>query len=856
MMADKDTSNKHIYACVRLLDAPYHIDREYTYYIPRDMADEISPGVFVTVPFGGGNRKKTAIVTSTSDETDVTGVKPILSITNRAAALTPDLLGLCSFLSQQTLSTYGEAVRTVVPSAALSKIREFYTVTDKEPNENKSNSLSTKALYVYSFIKAHGRVSDAKLRSEFGDATATAELTSALVRHGYIKRELDVCESTNVMYDVDVALAVTADEAREIASGGVGAKVKLRSKRAREILAYLADAGEGAFITEDMLEDALGPVGAQLKMLADANLVTLTKRERWRNPYADIKCVEHSPVILSNTQKRAFNTILSLYKSGEAKAALLHGVTGSGKTQVIISMIDEVIADGRGVIILVPEIALTPQTVSIYCSRYGQRVAVIHSSLSAGERADAWRRVRAGEADIVVGTRSAVFAPIANLGMIVIDEEQEHTYKSDMPPKYSAHDVARYRCATSNALMLLSSATPSLQSYHKAVGGTYTLVTLSERYGDAVLPEVTVVDMRREKAAGATSPISSHLASALAETISRGEQAILFLNRRGYNIFLSCRSCGEAVQCPRCSVALTYHVHRRLADTSTPEEYRAEHGAAGRLVCHYCGYTVQVPEKCPSCGGENLYYMGYGTQRIEQELVELVPGARILRMDADTTRTKSAYDNLIGAFKRHEADILLGTQMVTKGHDFPLVTLVGVLLAESSLYLDDYRAGERTFSLITQVIGRAGRSSLPGRAIIQTYTPENENLRLACAQDYEAFYKSEIELRRRYVFPPFCDIAQITLTSEDEAALAAATVRLDKYIRASCEGEYKDVSIVMFGPFEAPIYRINGKYRMRVVIKCKLSRRTRQFFDDILRGYGSKLGRSVTVSLDFNPNTI
>ena len=831
------------YAGCRILDAPYHADREYTYYIPRELADEIRPGVFVTVPFGGGNRKKTAVITSVTDETGLENCKPVDSITNREIALSDEMLGLCRYLTEHTLCSFGEAVRAAVPQGALSRIRDTYSL----PGGSVPEGLSEKASFICNFVGMHGTVSGDRLRAEFGDTKSTTEALAALVRRGLLMRTLDVRESRNEVTVTEVTLSVSTEEAQRLSSDK-----KLRSARSREILRYLSNVGGTA--DEDELRDALGPVKTQLKSLSEKGYVTLSERRVLRNPFSSVP-EDKKQLVLSEAQTRAFDTLLELYGSGEPKAALLHGVTGSGKTSVIRAMIDAVTADGRSVIILVPEISLTPQTVSIFCGSYGSRVAVMHSSLSAGERLDAWRRVRSREADIVIGTRSAIFAPTENLGMIVIDEEQEHTYKSDSQPKYTAHDVARYRCAQNRALMLLSSATPSLASYHKAREGIYTLVPLTERYGNAQLPTVTVADIRHDKSEDG-SPFGSVLLGEIKKTLERGEQTILFLNRRGYNNFLSCRTCGEAVRCPRCSVALTYHATRRINATENREDYRAEHISGGRLECHYCGYRASAPEKCPSCGGENLFYMGWGTQRVEQELSSIFPDARILRMDADTTRTKSSYDKILGAFGRGEADILIGTQMVTKGHDFPSVTLVGVLLAESSLFLDDYRASERTFSLITQVIGRAGRASLPGRAVIQTYSPDNGSLGFACRQDYESFYENEIKLRRAYTFPPFCDIAQITLSSADEAELSASVLRLSDYIKKTASGSFSDVSLMMFGPFEAPVYRVNERYRMRVVCKCRLNRRTRELFADIMTAFGKTLARRVTISIDFNPNSI
>ena len=846
------------YVGVRILDAPIHADHEYTYYIPRELSEDIAPGVFVSVPFGGGNRRRGAIVTSVFDKTDVKNCKPIASVTNPTVTLTEELLGLCSFLCDYTLCSYGDAVHAIVPGGALSRVTEYYSVkTDDGDGDSddgkKIGALNEKAQYVYGIIRSHGKISSLKLKGAFvdGDTPALTEIVSSLVKKGLIIKSYEVAEPTNRVRRATVKLAVSSDEARELADGS---DKTLRSKRAKEILSFLSEHGGEA--EETLLKDEFGAVSAQIKGLTERGYVAVEYYDVWRNPFSDMKREDAKPVKLTPHQTTAYEKLSELYGSGEAKAALLHGVTGSGKTSVIRAMIDRVTADGKSVIILVPEIALTPQTVSIFCSNYGDRVAVIHSSLSEGERIDAWKRIRSGDADIVIGTRSAVFAPVEKLGMIVIDEEQEHTYKSDTQPKYTAHDVARYRCAAHGALMLLSSATPSLGSYYKAKKGNYTLLELTERYGTATLPEVIVADRRRDKDHGASGPIGSVLAEEIGKNLAKGEQTVLFLNRRGYNNFLSCKTCGEAVLCPHCSVALTYHARRRVNETENKDDYRAEHMDAGHLQCHYCGYSAKAPAICPECGSDNLFYMGWGTQRVEQELNKLYPEARILRMDADTTKTKSAYDEILGAFGRHEADILLGTQMVTKGHDFPMVTLVGVLMAENSLFLDDYRAGERTFSLLTQVIGRAGRAERPGRAVIQTYTPDNENLRFAERQDYVSFYESEIKLRESFAFPPFCDIAQFTMTSEDEAELSASVVRLSDYIKQKSRAEYGDVKFQMFGPFEAPVYRVGDRYRMRIVCKCRLNRRTRRMFSDVMTEFGSKLGKRVTLAVDFNPNSI
>ncbi|MBQ2709667.1 MAG: primosomal protein N', partial [Clostridia bacterium] len=497
---------------------------------------------------------------------------------------------------------------------------------------------------------------------------------------------------------------------------------------------------------------------------------------------------------------------------------------------------DRVIESGRSVIVLVPEISLTGQTVDLFCGYFGERVAVIHSALSEGEKIDAWKRIRAHQVDVVIGTRSAVFAPLDNLGMIVIDEEQEHTYKSDMNPKYHTRDAARYRAAACGALMLLASATPSLESFHRAATGAYTLVTLRERYGGAVLPEVKIADLRADTARGSLSPIGSVLAEELAENLRRGEQSILFVSRRGYNNFLSCQKCGEVVTCPNCSVSLTYH---READGDI-------------LKCHYCGHMQAVPELCPACKSEHMSRKGFGTQLAAETLHGMFPDARILRLDADAAAGKFSHEQILSEFRAHQADILIGTQMVTKGHNFPDVTLVGVLSADAALYLDDFRATERTFALLTQVIGRAGRADKPGRAVIQTYSPDNETITLAATQDFDRFYESAIRLRRQLQFPPFCEFVLFGIHGEDEPEVLAMTVEFDKKLREYLEGDFADVKTYLFGPFEAPVYKVNNVYRMRVIMKCQVTRRVRELVAQLLADF-PKATPKAAISVDVNP---
>ncbi len=640
-------------------------------------------------------------------------------------------------------------------------------------------------------------------------------------------------EKLNIKLKKTCILALSNEEVEALLSekGRKG----IRSEGQRRIINYLSEIGTADI---EILRATPGISYENINALIKKGIIKVTSSEAIRNPYAEYARVrDQSPIQLSPAQGVAYNTIEELLLADSAKAALLFGVTGSGKTKVIMKAIDRTLENGRQVIMLVPEIALTPQTVNIFCRRYGERMAVIHSSLSQGERFDAWRRIRRGEVDLVIGTRSAIFAPLDNIGMIVIDEEHEHTYKSESDPKYHARDIAAFRCGKSNALMLLASATPSLESFYKAQNNTYTLVPLRERYGGVRLPDALIVDMREELRLGNTSPISDRLLKSLNTVYENENQAILFLNRRGYSTQINCKECGDVLTCPRCSVSLTYHTNSE----------------GGKLLCHLCGYTDRVPRKCPSCEAEKLSFLGFGTQKLEGELNKYLPDMTVMRMDADTTGGKLSYDRMLEDFREGRADILLGTQMVAKGHDFPRVTLVGVALADTSLYVSDFRAAEKTFSLLTQVIGRAGRATDGGIAVIQTFSPKNEVIRLACLQDYEKFYEGEIALRRELSYPPFCDIVQLTLTGEDEVETLRESKRLSDLILAKLQGEMGKLPFIVFGPFEAQIYKLNEKYRMRMVIKCRLNKQSRGLFHELLCEFS--LARGVTLAVDFNPLT-
>ncbi len=815
-------------ARVYLLDAPYHIDKLYDYYIPEELRGTLQIGGFAAVPFGGGNKKQLALIGELSDASDYTSLKPVIAPVCQSITLDSEMLGLCMYMKEHFLCTVGDAVKAILPSSALTKVKEYYTAT--EAGKASVDTLPPSSAALLRYIIARGRVGEETVIKDCGESASS--ILPRLRRSGMIEAEAEFSDSKVIVSEV-------ASISEEYADMEVDTLLSLvRGAKQKEALSAIAVSGS---CNLNELRDRYEISKAILKPLEAKGIINITSFDVFRDPYRSKKLPPDKVYNLSESQERAKNTITALTDTGEPKAALLYGVTGSGKTGVIRAVMDHVIRAGKSVILLVPEIALTPQTVAIFRAHYGERTVVIHSGLSRGERYDAWRKISRGEADVCIGTRSAVFAPFKNLGLIVIDEEHEHTYKSDMDPKYHARDIARYRCAKQRAVMLLSSATPSLESYLKAKEGKYTLVTLPERYGKSVLPETVITDRRKDAKNGNVSPIGSELRARIAEALERKEQVILFINQRGYNRFLSCPLCGHVLTCEHCSVSYTYH-------TTTY--------GRGYLYCHYCGSKEFAPNKCPQCGNEVMRHVGYGTQMVEEELIGLFPSARITRMDADTTSSKFAYENLLGAFRDGESDILIGTQMVTKGHDFPNVTLVGVINADASLYLNDYKANERTFSLLTQVIGRAGRADRKGCAMVQTSNPEHPILRISADQDYERMYENEIALRSSLVFPPYCDMVLFTFGSASENELMTGATQFTEMFKRLRAEKYGDVAAQIFGPMEAPIYKINGVYRMRVVIKTRLNAPSRRLISEAYSEISKTAGKRIAISADVNPTNL
>lgn len=800
--------------------ATFSYDKLYTYRWPAEFGMP-QIGVRVLVPFGGGNQRRQGLVVALTAKADIPRLKSVLSVIDEQPLLSDEMLSLARFMQERTFCTLFDAVRAMLPTGLYMRICPTLHTSDDVPPE-VLETLTPNERQLLAFVsKCAGGVDESTLLKRLG-MESDAPALQHLLQLGVLRRDAQAFRHYG---DATVRTVRLKEWPQDVPLP------KLTAKQ-QSVLSLLEDVG-AASVKEVCYFTGVTP--AVISALANKGLVEVYDAQVLRSPYKDVDEVPSPiPVTLNGQQTGAYNTLLGLYEKNEAAAALLYGVTGSGKTAVYMNLIDRVIADGRQVIVLVPEISLTPQMMDLFLRKYGRRVAVLHSGLAIGERMDEWKRIRRGDAQIVVGTRSAVFAPCDNIGLIVMDEEQEHTYKSESSPRYHARDVARFRCAHHNALLLLTSATPSLESYHAAESGRYTLVTLDSRYGDVQLPQVEVADLRGEHLGDRA--IGDTLRQAMQECLDNGQQVILLLNRRGFHTQLSCRSCGQVITCPSCSIAMTYH------------------RANNRLMCHYCGHSQTPPTRCPSCDSDKLRYAGLGTQLVEQELAELFPDVPVLRMDTDSTMSRFSYENKFQAFAKGEYRIMIGTQMVAKGLDFPQVGLVGVLSADQSLYSDDFRSFETTFSLLTQVIGRAGRREQQGRAIIQTFTPDNPIIELAAEQNYIGFYELEIASRRMMHYPPYADIFLFGFTGVDEATVRRSCRWMLNELRSAVTEDFGDLPMIALDPTPASVLRVAGKYRYKLLVKAKNTTRMRQLVRQLLHAfYDAPANRQVNVYVDINP---
>ena len=775
-------------AKVAVSAANYAIDKPYDYLLPD--GTDAAVGSRVLVPFGRGNRLTEGMILSLERKTPEKALKAVREVLEPEPVCSEREIRLALWMRQRYFCTFYDAIRTILPAGVWYRYRQFWKLADYAGED----ALSEKEKPLYALL-SRGEQELETLAQAVPDAAA---LLRQMEKKGLVTSRT---EGSRRVGDRVVKLASLAIEPEE---------AQTRMERKRRTAPRQCDAVD--FLTrcaETSVHDLCyftGVTAAGLRSLEKAGIIALRAREEDRiAPRTAPRAAE--PIRLNDEQQAAFLRILADCRAGEAGVTLLQGVTGSGKTLVYIRLAQELLREGKSVMILVPEIALTPQMMARFTAYFGAEVALLHSGLRLTERYDQYKRIRRGEAHIVLGTRSAVFAPLRELGLIVLDEEQESSYESGSAPFYHARDIAKYRCAQEGARLLLGSATPTVETAYFARHGEYELLRLDRRFNAHRLPRVVVADLREELRAGNATAISRPLREELERNLAAGEQSILFLNRRGSSRQLLCPQCGHVPQCPRCSVFLTYH------------------SANGRMMCHYCGYSETASETCPDCGGA-MKHIGTGTQRVEEELRELFPGTEILRMDADTVG--DGHEKVLREFEEKKVPILIGTQMVAKGLDFENVTLVGVLAADLSLYVDHYRASERTFSLITQVVGRAGRGSKEGRAVIQTYTPENDVILAAAGQDYDRFYDAEIRMRRLRRDPPFADQFMITVTGPEETRVRRACGEIQKSLcAAAARPPYSALGLEILGPAPCPVVKVNNRFRYRVTVIGKNERTLR-----------------------------
>ena len=795
--------------------AAYSFDREFDYLIPPHLASDCAVGKRVLVPFGRGDRRRQGIVTSILSGESNEGLKEIVCVLDSEPVMSESLLSVARFMKEHCFCTLYEAVKAMLPAGINYRVTTVYGVRQSE----LSVELDGEQQRLYDYLRRRrGSVRLEKLLDDMG--LSDSRLPDELVRMG-------------VLYKSDEAFRRVSDAVVKMASLVPGvdlSAVKLTPKQ-REVAELLEMTGE---VSVKEIRYFTGVSASVIDALFQKRILYFFDEEVFRT--GDLKAEEQAgELVLSEEQQRACDNLLAEYRDDKAHVSLLYGVTGSGKTSVFLNLIERVLGDGRGIIVMVPEISLTPQFVAQFSRRFGDRIAVFHSALSLGERLDEYKRVKKGLAQIVIGTRSAVFAPFEDVGLVIMDEEQEYSYKSESAPRYHAREIAMYRCAQHRALLVLSSATPSVETYYYAKNGRYSLNVLGKRFGAAVLPEVVTADMNREIQEGNATGFSEVLLQNIAYNLEHGRQSILLLNRRGHNTFVTCMQCGEPVTCPNCSISLTYHSRNN------------------RLMCHYCGYSVPYRSECPSCHGRSLRLGGAGTQKAEEDVARIFPDARILRMDTDAATSKSGYERMISAFARGDYDILVGTQMVAKGLDFPNVTLVGVLNADQTLYADDYRSYERSFSLLTQVVGRSGRGSSKGMAVIQTFTPDNLIIAMAARQDYDAFYNAEIAMRQAMLYPPFADICPVGFAGEAQALTMRAANAFLALFRELAQRDYAELPIRILGPSPASVVKVSNKYRYKLIIKCRSTRAFRRLLSSVLIGFGNdRAYAKVSVYADMN----
>lgn len=802
------------YASV-IVDVPsMQTDRSFDYKIPEEWQGFLTPGMRVVVPFGP--RKVQGFVVETKEHSDFKRLKSITECLDLTPCLTKELLQVGHWLTEKTLCFKISAFQAMLPAAMKAKYEKVLSLTQDEHFLNISDQLKP-------FFQKQSQVDFKEIEQAVSLKTIQKD-----IENGYVELIYKVKQKGNKKRIKMIHLNVSFSELEDKMNN-----IPVNAKKQLEVLQYFKDHEVKTITLQDLLA-ATNVSDASVKALIAKEILSEKYQEVYRDPYQDREFKKTNALLLNDEQQQAIMPILSSIEENEHHVFLMYGVTGSGKTEVYLQSIEEVLKNGKEAIVLVPEISLTPQMVNRFKGRFGSKVAVLHSGLSTGEKYDEWRKIQRKEVQLVVGARSAIFAPFENLGMIIIDEEHESSYKQEENPRYHARDVAIYRARNHHCPVVLGSATPTLESFARAQKGVYKLLSLKERVNKRSMPTVDIVDMREELRNGNRSMFSTSLIEKLTERLEKGEQSVLFLNKRGYSSFVMCRDCGFVIQCPHCDISLTYHRYGQ------------------QLKCHYCGHEEHMPNVCPECQSEHIRFFGTGTQRVEEELVKVLPESRIIRMDVDTTGRKGAHEKLLTKFGNKEADILLGTQMIAKGLDFPDVTLVGVLTADTMLHLPDFRASEKTFQLLTQVSGRAGRHELPGEVIIQTYTPEHYSIQLASQYDYDAFFEQEMFLRKSHAYPPYYYLTLITISHPEITKVVAVTEKIVQYLNRNLSNTTK-----ILGPVASPIPRIKDRYRYQCMVKYKRENNLHETLRKIIDHFQQEMSSDdLAITIDLSPNTM
>ncbi len=798
-------------------------DKPFDYLIPEELEGQIGVGNRVIVPFGRGNKQKEAYIIKINQTSKAQKLKSIISVAEGGKVFDEKMLKLVFWMRERYLCKFIDVIHSIVPAGISAEPEEWLTL--------KCNAIdirSEQQKKIVSILKDNEGSMEINYFLQFFENNIHQTL-SKLISSGVIEKEYKDPQNVKDKKLRVAELAIEEDDAYEVIED-------LFKRRAHSQAKMLEILLSNEFVSvSDLVRFSQGSYNA-VSALVKKGYINLKNIVILREPVSTLESVSKSEFEYTDEQKKVINRIDEHIENEKYAPLLLWGVTGSGKTEVYMNAIEKVLKKGKKAIVLVPEISLTPQLVNRFRNRFSNRIALFHSGLSLGEKYDQWKKMRDGKADIVIGARSAVFAPFDNIGIIIMDEEHETTYKSEMPPRYSTKEVARFRAMTDNAILLLASATPDIKSFYQANNGELELLTMKKRTNEKKLPEVMVVDMREELEDGNKSIFSRLLAGEINKNLENKEQTILFLNRRGFSTFVSCRSCGYVAKCPSCNISLTYHKY----DDS--------------LRCHYCGYTHKNYSVCPECGSKYIRYFGGGTQKVEEEIKKLFPEASTIRMDVDTTGRKFAHEKILNEFEKKKIDILIGTQMVAKGLDFENVTLVGVVSADVTLNIDDYSSSERSFSLLEQVSGRAGRGEKSGRAIIQTYAPEHLAIQCVKKHNYEEFYNSEILMRKAMWYPPFCDIILVGFSSVSETLVQQSA----KFFKKQLEGIKKlSQKVQILGPVPSGISKIKNKYRWQLVIKCENQEELNVILEDAKNScLDNKLYNKVIITIDKNPNMI